>query len=70
MLQTLSLVVDLVPFHAEDFGQHALDQVMTVQNLVGDLAAVGSELNQTTLGYLNEAVAFEAPRCHGDGWRR
>ena len=39
MFQVLRLVVHLVPFQAEDFGQHAFDEVMAVQQAAGDLAA-------------------------------
>ena len=39
VLQLLGLFVHLVPFHAEDFGQHALDQMMPVEHTVGDVAA-------------------------------
>ena len=39
VLELLRLVVHLVPFQPEDLGQHALDQVMAVQQAVGDVAA-------------------------------
>ena len=39
VLQLLGFVVDLVPLHAENLGEHALDQMMPVQQPVGDIAA-------------------------------
>ena len=39
VLQLLRLVVNLVPFQSEDLRQHTLDQMMAVQQPVGDLAA-------------------------------
>jgi hypothetical protein len=43
VLQLLGFVVDFVPFHAENFGEHAFDQMMTVEQPIGDVAAGGSE---------------------------
>ena len=40
VLQLLGFVMNLIPFHAEDFGQHSLNQVMAVQYAIGDFAAI------------------------------
>jgi hypothetical protein len=47
MLEALGLVVNLEPFHAEELNQHALDQVMTPENTVGDGAARWREAEVT-----------------------
>ena len=45
VLQLLGFFVDFVPFHAENFGQHALDQMMPVEQPIGDIAAGRRERN-------------------------
>ena len=67
MLQTLGLVVHLVPFHAENLGEHALDQVMAKSELARDLAARCSQADVAVSLHANQAVSFQAPQCHGDG---
>ncbi len=39
VLHLLGFVVDLVPLHAENFGEHALDQMWRFDQAVGDFAA-------------------------------
>ena len=39
VLQLLGFVMDFVPFHAENLGEHALNQVMAIENAVGYVAS-------------------------------
>src|SRR3984885_16148168 len=43
VLEAFGFVVDLPPFHAEEFGEHAFDEVVAQRELAGDLAAGGGE---------------------------
>ena len=39
VLQLLGFLMNLVPFHAENLGEHALDQMVPVEQAIGDVAA-------------------------------
>jgi dienelactone hydrolase len=69
VLEALGLFVDLVPFHAEDFAEHAFDQVVAERGPVGCFAARGGEADDAVLANLDEAIAFEPFHGHGDGRR-
>ena len=45
MLETLCFVVNFKPSHAENLGEHALDQVMAKNGSLRDLPSFGSQLN-------------------------
>jgi hypothetical protein len=45
MLQTLCFVVNVNPFHPENLGEHALDQVMAKNGSFRDVPSFASELN-------------------------
>ena len=45
MLQPLCFVVNLKPSHPEDFGQHALNEVMPKNGLLGYLPTLGRKLD-------------------------
>ena len=55
MLELLGFVVHLVPFQSEDLGQHALDQVMAVEQTVGDFTPRRRE-SDLPLGRARESV--------------
>ena len=59
MFHLLGFIVDFVPLHAEDFRQHALDQVMAVHHAVGDFTALARERDFTGDRDANQPVAFQ-----------
>ncbi len=65
----LGFVMDFVPLHVEDFGEHAFDEIVAANEAFGDFAAGGGEGDATFAGDFDEAVAAEAPGGHGDGGR-
>jgi hypothetical protein len=69
VLQLLRLIVHLVSFEPEDLGQHALDQVMAIEDAVRDLASCRRERQLPFIGYLDQAVAAESLDRHRDGGR-
>ena len=70
VLQALRLLVNLVPLHAEDLAQHALDEVMAQGGVIGGFAALPGEAHDAVGAHLDEAVALEALEGHGHGRRR
>ena len=69
VLQPLGLLVDLVPLHAEDLAEHALDEVMAERGAIGGFAARGRETHNAVCAHLDKAVALEPLEGHGDGRR-
>ena len=70
MFEALGLVVNLPPFHAEHFGEHAFDEVMAEGEFAGDGASGRSEADFAAGGDADEAIFFQAAEGHGDGgWR-
>jgi hypothetical protein len=67
VLQLFGFVVDFVPLHAENFGEHAFDQVMALEDAVGDFAALLFERDFARGADVNESVALQAADGHGDG---
>ena len=67
VLELLGLVVDLVPFHTEQLGKHAFDEVMAVEQAVGNAAAFLEQGDVAVFIHLNASVAFQPPQGHGDG---
>ena len=65
----LGFVVDFVPLHIEDFGEHALNEIVAADEAFGDFAAGCSKGDAAFAGYFDEAVAAEAPGGHSDGGR-
>ena len=47
VFEAFGFVVDLPPFHAEQFGEHAFDEMMAQRELAGDLASGGGETKVT-----------------------
>ena len=70
VLQLLGFIVDLVPFHAEDFCEHALDEVVPVQETVRYSPAGARESDLPFAAYADELIALEPPDGHGNGRRR
>ena len=69
VFEAFGLIVNLPPFHAEEFGEHAFDKVMAEGKLASDLAAGGGEA-QVAIGLnADEGVFLETADGHGDGGR-
>jgi len=66
VFEVFGLVVDLVPLHAENFGEHSLDEVMAKSGTSGGFAAFGSEADDAVNLDLDVAVALETFDGHGD----
>jgi hypothetical protein len=69
VFEALGFVMNLPPFHAEEFGQHAFDEVMAEGELAGDLASGSREADVAVGLDANQAVFLEAADRHGDGGR-
>ena len=67
VFEALGFIVDLPPLHAEEFRQHAFDQVVAEGEFAGDLAAGGGEADVTVGWDANQAVFFQTTHGHGDG---
>ena len=65
MFQLFGLVVDLVLLQPEDLREHALQEVVPVEQAVGDLAAGGGQGDLSGFGDANELIALQALDCHG-----
>jgi hypothetical protein len=68
MLQTLCFFVNVNPFHFENLGEHALDQVMAKDGSLRDLPSFGTELNSTALGNSDQTVSSQP--LEGSGYCR
>ena len=66
MLQAFGLIVHLEPFHAEDFEEHAFDQVMPQRQLVRDAAPGGGQSDLAVLVHAYQPVFFQAAEGHGN----
>ena len=69
VLHLLGFVVDFVPLHFEDFGEHAFNEIVAADKPFGDFTAGTGEGDASVAGDFNQAVAAEAPGGHGDGGR-
>jgi hypothetical protein len=67
VLEALGFIVDLPPFHAEEFAQHAFNEMVTECEFAGDLAAGGGETDVAIRLDADECVLFKAAYSHGDG---
>src|ERR1700688_2734584 len=67
VLEALGFVVHLPPFHAEEFGEHAFNEVVAEGEFSGDLASGGSEANVAIGLDPNQAIFLETSNCHGYG---
>src|ERR1039458_9095643 len=67
MLETLCFVVNFNPSHAENLGEHALDQVMAKNGSLRDLPSFGSQLNAAAL---NDDQAIFSQSFKGSGYCR
>src|SRR5580700_5264476 len=70
VFQPFGLIVHLPPLHTEEFGQHALDQMMAEGEFASDFAAGGGEAYVAVGLNANQAVFFQAANRHGDSWGR
>jgi len=69
VLEALGFGVNLVPFHAEDFGEHALDEVMAEGGAMRGFAAFRGELERAVGGGVDVAVFAETAKGLGDSRR-
>ena len=65
MLETLCLLVNFNPFHAENLGEHALDQVMPKNGSLRDFSSFGSQLNAASLQG-DQTVSSQPLESRGD----
>ena len=70
VFQAFRLVVHLVPFHSENFGEHTLDQVVTNRQFAGNLFPGSGQANASVGIDTHQAVLFQAAHRHGYGRRR
>ncbi len=70
VLEALGLLVDLVPGHAEDVGEEALDQAVPAHDPLGVLGAAGGERDRAVGAARDVAVELEAADHLVDGGRR
>lgn len=70
VLEALGLVVDLVPGHAEDLREHALDEVVAEGGAVGGFASGGGEAEDAVVVDFDKSIAAKAAKGHGDSRRR
>ena len=63
MLQPLSLVVNLIPCHTEDLGQHALNQVVSKDSSLRNLLTSRRELNAAVALNNDQAIFLQALQC-------
>src|SRR5580693_5474741 len=68
MLQAFCFVVNVNPFHPENLGEHALDQVMPKNGSFRHVPSFRSELNPTALGKSYQTVSSQP--LEGGGYRR
>lgn len=66
VFELFGFFVDAEPLHAKDFGEHALDEVVAAEEIVGDDFAGGSEIDVAEGIDGDELVTFEALEGHGD----
>src|SRR5271169_4288126 len=67
MFQTFRFVVDFVPFHSENFGEHALDQVVANGQLAGDLLSGSGQANASVDVHPHQTVFLQSAHGHGYG---
>jgi hypothetical protein len=67
MFEALGFLVDLEPLHTEDFDKHPLNEVVAIEDAIGNLATFGGELDVPAGGNVEIAVALEAANSHGNG---
>jgi hypothetical protein len=67
VLEALGFVVNLPPFHAEKFGEHAFDQMVAESQLAGDFAPSGGEADVAVGLNADEGIFFQAAQSHGYG---
>lgn len=60
MLQALGLVVNLIPRHAKDLSQHALNQVMSKDGSFGNLPTCRRQLNAAVALYDDQTILLQA----------
>src|ERR1700685_15682 len=70
MFQTLGFVVDAIPLHSEDLGEHALDEVMAKGELACDLASGRSQPDVAGRLHSHQAVFLQPAQSHSDRRRR
>src|SRR5581483_1407168 len=69
VLQALGFVVDFVPLHSEDFGQHALNQVMPQAELAGNPPAGGCKPDLAMTQNPDQSIFLQTAQGHADRGR-
>lgn len=67
VLEAFGFVVDLPPFHAEELGEHAFDEVVAQRELAGDLAAGGGETKVAIGLNADQSILLQTANSHSDG---
>jgi len=67
VLEAFGFVVDLPPFHAEEFGEHAFDEVVAQRELARDLAAGGGETKVAIGLNADQGILLQTANRHSDG---
>src|SRR5215471_1366800 len=67
VLQALSLIMDLIPGHAEYFGEHAFNQVMAEDSTFGDAPPISGQLDASILAHPYKTVLDQTLQGGGDG---
>ena len=70
MFQSLGLIVNLVPLHAEHFAKHALDQVVAQRETPRDLPSGRRQADLAVSLHPDKAVFLQTTHGHGDRRRR
>src|SRR5271165_84796 len=67
VLKPLGFVMDFVPLHAENLGQHAFDEVVADDGAFGDFAALRREPNVTVAPDRYKAILRQSlqGKCNG-----
>lgn len=69
MLHLLGFVVYLVPLHAENFREHALDQMMPIDDAFGNRASLFGQRDLARRRDSNQRVSLQSADRHGDSGR-
>ena len=67
MFHLFGFVVDFVPFHVKDLGEHSLYEIVTADEALGDLAPGNCKSYPAFASDFDKAVTAEALRSHGNG---
>jgi len=65
VFEPFGLVVDLEPLHSEHFGEHALDEVVSKQEPVGNLPAGFGQGDPSLFCCTDQSVALQSSDARG-----